>query len=193
MAARYEIIVMGTSAGGMGALSELLPAFPASYPLPIAIVQHVHPWQDDYFIEHYAHRCAMTVKEASEKEPIRPGFVYLAPPNYHLLIEEDHTFSLSVDERVNYARPSIDVLFDSAVDVYGPAVVGVVLTGANNDGAQGLRRIKARGGLAMVQDPNTAESSYMPKAAIEATPVDYVVPLAKMAALLLEVTGTKEA
>ncbi|MBN1876767.1 MAG: chemotaxis protein CheB, partial [Anaerolineae bacterium] len=137
----YQAIVIGVSAGGTTALKQLLPVFPRTYPLPLIIVQHLHPQQDKTLIELYNNLSALTVKEADEKEPIRPGYAYFAPPNYHLLIEDDKTFSLSIDEKVNYARPAIDVLFESAVDVYGPHLIGVILTGANNDGAAGLRRI----------------------------------------------------
>ena len=183
---RYQIIVIGGSAGAMAALTKLLPVFPAGYPLPIVVAQHLHPWQDDYHLEHFGAQCALPVKEAGDKETIEAGTVYFAPPNYHLLINDDKTFSLSVDDKVNYARPSIDVLFESAVDVYAPWLVGVILTGANNDGAEGLRLIKERGGIAIVQDPQTAESSYMPKAALAATKVDYVLPLEEIGKLLLE-------
>jgi len=185
----YQIIVIGGSAGTMAALTELLPVFPAGYPLPIVIAQHLHPWQDNYHVEHFGDQCALAVKEARDKEAIEAGNVYFAPPNYHLLINDDKTFSLSIDDKVNYARPSIDVLFESAVDVYAPWLVGVILTGANNDGAQGLRLIKESGGLAIVQDPKTAESAYMPKAALEATRVDYVLPLQGIGKLLLEIAG----
>jgi two-component system chemotaxis response regulator CheB len=184
---RYQIIVIGGSAGAMAALTKLLPVFPAGYPLPIVIAQHLHPWQDNYHLEHFGDQCALAVKEARDKESIEAGTVYFAPPNYHLLINDDQTFSLSIDDKVNYARPSIDVLFESAVDVYAPWLVGVILTGANNDGAEGLRLIKERGGLAIVQDPQSAESAYMPKAALAATKVDYVLPLPEIGKLLLEI------
>lgn len=177
---------MGVSAGGTAALKELLPCFPASYPLPIAIVQHLHPTQTNFLVMHFNQYCHLPVTEAEEKEPLRPGVIYFAPPNYHLLIESDRTLALSVDEKVNYSRPSIDVLFESAADVYQAGVIGVVLTGANNDGAAGLRAIKAAGGLAVVQDPATAEVPYMPQAALAATSVDYVLPLADIGALLRE-------
>jgi two-component system chemotaxis response regulator CheB len=183
---RYQIIVIGGSAGAMAALSKLLPVFPAGYPLPIVIAQHLHPWQDDYHLEHFGDQCALTVKEAADKESVEAGTIYFAPPNYHLLINDDKTFSLSIDDKVNYARPSIDVLFESAVDVYAPWLVGVILTGANNDGAEGLRLIKESGGVTIVQDPQTAESAYMPKAALAATKVDYVLPLPEIGELLLE-------
>jgi two-component system chemotaxis response regulator CheB len=187
---KYQIIVMGGSAGVMAALTELLPVFPADYPLPIVVVQHLHPLQDNSLIGHFDVQCALTVKEAEEKEPIKTGCIYFAPPNYHLLIEDDKTFSLSIDEKVNYARPSIDVLFESAVNAYGPWIIGVILTGANNDGARGLQLIKSRGGLTIVQDPRTAESVYMPKAALEATRVDHVLPLRDIGKLLLEIHQT---
>lgn len=183
---RYHIVVMGVSAGGTAALKVLLPFFTANYPLPIVVVQHLHPTQTNFLVTHFNTHCALTVKEADEKEPLLPGMVYFAPPNYHLLIEPDKTLALSVDAKVNYSRPSIDVLFESAADVYKAGVIGVVMTGANNDGAAGLREIKAQGGLAIVQDPATAESPYMPQAAIAATQVDYILPLPNIGALLME-------
>ncbi len=171
----------------MTALTELLPTIPANYPLPIVIVVHLHPRQDSSHIERLDGLCALKVKEADEKEPVQPGRIYFAPPNYHLLIEKDHTFSLSIDERVNFCRPAIDVLFESAVQAYGSHVVGVVLTGANNDGAEGLRKIKERGGLAVVQDPRTAESTYMPQAALEATPVDHTLSVPEIGKLFVKI------
>ncbi|GIK42394.1 MAG: putative chemotaxis protein-glutamate methylesterase [Chloroflexota bacterium] len=186
MLTRYRLIVIGGSAGATAALSELLPIFPAAYPLPIVVVQHLHPLQDRSFIERFTGQCALTVKEADDKEVIKAGHIYFAPPNYHLLVEEDKSFSLSIDEKVNYTRPSIDVLFASAADAYGPGLIGVILTGANHDGAQGLRLIKGRGGLTIVQDPSTAESAYMPRAALEATAVDHILSLQDIGRLLLE-------
>jgi two-component system, chemotaxis family, protein-glutamate methylesterase/glutaminase len=166
---------------------ELLPGFPADFPVPLVIAVHLHPRQDNAHIERLASHCALRVKEADEKESIQAGSVYLAPPNYHLLIENDRTFSLSIDERVNYARPAIDVLFETAAQVYGPQTIGVVLTGANSDGACGLRRIKERGGLAIVQEPKTAESTFMPQAALEATPVDHVLAVPEIGKLLVKI------
>ncbi len=186
MFAGYEAVVMGASAGGGAALAALFPLFPAAYPLPLIVVQHLHPLQTSAAPIYLDSDCALTIKEAEEKEPIEPGYVYFAPPNYHLLIEDDRSFSLSVDERVNYVRPSIDVLFESAVDAYGPHLVGVILTGANHDGAQGLRLIKEHGGLTIVQDPATAEAPYMPRAALQATRVDHVLSLAEIGQLLAE-------
>jgi two-component system chemotaxis response regulator CheB len=182
----YEAVVMGVSAGGVDALKTVLPALPEDFPLPIAIVQHRDAHSDGYIAEYLNRISALTVKEAEDKEPLRPGYVYLAPGGYHLLIEPDGSFSLSVDPRVNYSCPSVDVLFESAADVYGARVIGVVMTGANEDGAKGLKAIKARGGLALVQEPSTAQVSTMPKAALAATAVDYVVALPALAPLLLE-------
>lgn len=184
---KHQLVVIGGSAGATTALTELLPVFPADYPLPLVIVQHLHPLQDGYFVERFGRYCKLAVKEAEDKERLAPGFVYFAPVNYHLLIEEDRVFALSIDDRVNFARPSIDVLFESAADAYRAALIGVILTGANQDGAQGLRAIKDRGGLTIVQDPDTAESAYMPRAALEATPVDFILPLPDIGRLLVDI------
>jgi two-component system, chemotaxis family, protein-glutamate methylesterase/glutaminase len=184
---RYQIVVIGGSAGAMAALTELLQVLPPDYPLPIVVVQHLHPLQDGYYLGVLNKQCALTVKEAEEKEPIKMGHIYFAPPNYHLLIEDDRTFSLSIDAKVNYARPSIDVLFESAVHVYGSKVAAIILTGANNDGAQGIKLAKARGGLAIVQDPKTASSPYMPKAALEAMQADHVLPPKEIGRLLIKI------
>jgi two-component system chemotaxis response regulator CheB len=177
----------------MTVLVELLPDFPADFPAPIVIAVHLHPRQDNAHIERLASYCALHVKEADEKEPLQAGTIYFAPPNYHLLIESDRTFSLSIDERVNYARPSIDVLFETAAQVYGPQAIGVVLTGANNDGANGLRCIKERGGLILVQDPRTAESTYMPQAGLEATAADHVLSVPEISKLLMKIVQSSNA
>ena len=185
---KYQLIVMGVSAGGTDAMKQLLPAFPANYPIPIIVVQHLHPTQKNTLLTVFDKMCGLTIKEADEKEPIQPGYVYFAPPNYHLLIENNRTFALSIDEKVNYARPSIDVLFECAADVYQAHVIGIVLTGANHDGAAGAHRIKTRGGLIIVQDPKTAEVAYMPEAAITATQVDHILPLSDIGPLLLSLS-----
>ncbi len=171
----YRAIVIGASAGGPAALAQVLAQLPADYALPVLVVQHVHPQQESVTLVYPPGCCALQLKEADEKEPIQSGFVYFAPPNYHLLVEDDYTLALSTDERVNYARPSIDVLFESAAHVFGPSLVGIILSGANQDGAAGLGAVKRRGGLAIVQDPATAEVPQMPNAALAATPVDYVL------------------
>ncbi len=166
---------MGSSAGGLAVLARILSVFPQNFRLPLIVVQHLHPRQGEFYIQYLNDRTALTVKEADEKEDIVGGYVYFAPPNYHLLIEEDETFSLSSDEKVNYSRPSIDVLFESAAEVYGNRLAGVILTGANNDGASGLNLIKKNGGLAVVQEPCSAESPYMPRAALELVEADYIL------------------
>jgi two-component system chemotaxis response regulator CheB len=188
----YAAVVIGVSAGGMEALKVLVPALPASFPLPIAIVQHRNERSDGFLAAYLNKMAGILVSEAEDKEPLCAGHVYLAPAGYHLLIESDRSFSLSVDLPVNYSCPSIDVLFESAADVFAKSVIGIVLTGANADGARGLKAIKARGGLTIVQDPSTAEAMDMPRAALEATPVDHVVDLAQIAPLLISIGAQRE-
>ena len=187
-----RVVVIGASAGGLEALKVMLPALPTSFPLPIAIVQHRDARSDGFLAEYLNRMSRVAVSEPEDKEPICAGHVYLAPGGYHLLIESDHCFSLSVDARVNYSCPSIDVLFESAADVFAESLIGIVLTGANTDGAQGLRAIKARGGLAIVQDPQTAQAPTMPRAALEATAVDYIVDLDRIAPLLIKISTLPE-
>ena len=184
---------MGVSAGGMSALSTVLSRLPADFALPIIMVQHMDPNSRDYLPNHLDRECNIQVKEAEDKENIMSGVAYIAPPNYHLLLEEDRTFSLSVDDAVNYSRPSIDVMFETAADVYKRRLVGVVLTGANADGSNGLKKIKALGGLAVVQDPATAHVDVMPKAAIASTRVDHILPLEGIASLLTELSNSSRA
>lgn len=174
---RFEAVMIGVSAGGMKALSAIIPLLPKDFILPLVVVQHLHPYADDYLVRYLNEKGQLMVKYAEEKEKIVSGVVYLAPPNYHLLIEDDKTFSFSTEGPVNYARPSIDVLFESAANVYGTGLIGIILTGANYDGSQGLKRIKEMGGLTIVQDPRTAEMDSMPKAAIASTKVDHILPL----------------
>lgn len=180
----YDAIVIGASAGGFAALAEILPRLPATLSQAVVVVQHLHPESGQYMVEFLRQHCSLPVKEAEDKEPIMPGVIYVAAAQYHLLIERDRSFSLSLDDKVNYSRPSIDVLFESAATTYGPRLIGVVLTGANADGAAGLATIKSGGGLAIVQDPATAEVSFMPQAAIAGTTVDHILNLAGIARLL---------
>jgi len=187
----YQAIVIGTSAGGTDALAEIIPKLPDNFSLPIIIVQHRHRNTDEFGTYYFDENSALKVKEADEKEPIVREYVYMAPANYHLLVEEDRTFSLSVDERVNYSRPSIDVLFESAAEVYKSKLIGIILTGANRDGAEGLKRIKQCSGLAIVQDPEGAESDAMPRAALAACEVDYVLSLEEIAKFLREISKNK--
>lgn len=177
-------VVIGVSAGGIQALRILLAALPASFPLPVAIVLHRDPHANDFLSRYFSEHTPLVVKEADDQEFLQAGVVYLAPANYHLLIEGEGTFGLSIDAPVNFARPAVDVLFESAAEVYGARLIGVVLTGANDDGARGARRIKERGGLVLVQAPEEAEVAEMPRSTMAACPVDYVAPLAEMAGLL---------
>jgi len=180
----YEAVVIGVSAGGLNALGSILPQLPADFPLAVIIVLHLHPSSDLFLITHFAKLCSLPVYEADEKEEILPGTIYFAAPNYHLLVERDKTFALSVDQRVRFARPSIDVLFETAARAYSHRLIGIILTGANDDGATGLAMIKKEGGLAIVQNPETAEVETMPEAAIEACSVDYILDLPDIAQLL---------
>jgi len=164
---KIKAVVVGASAGGLYALKKLLPALPAAFPCPVLVVQHMSPQSDNYMTRMLNDLSPLTIKEADEKEPIMPGTVYIAPPDYHLLVEADFTLSLSMEEKVNYSRPSIDVLFETAADVYGSHLMGIILTGANADGANGLLAVKKKGGFTIVQHPDDAESPAMPKAAIE--------------------------
>lgn len=198
----YSIVVVGCSLGGLHALQTVLAALPPDFPAAVVTVQHREAGSGETLVELLRSRCALPVAEAEDKQPILPGCVYLAPPGYHLLIDcglrnsdfggslrnpqsaiRNH-FALSTDEPVNYARPSIDVLFESAADAYGERVIGVILTGANADGAQGLAAIKRRGGLTIAQDPATAETPAMPQAAIAAVQVDAVLPLQEIGLFL---------
>jgi two-component system chemotaxis response regulator CheB len=180
----YEAVVIGVSFGGLKALQKILPAINPDFPAPIMVVQHQDPQADDFLASHLDSLSKIRVKMAEEKELATPGVVYLAPANYHLLVEDDHTLSLSVDEKVNYSRPAIDVLFESAADAYGSRLIGIILTGANQDGSLGLKLIKEYGGLTVVQDPRTAQAPSMPEAALAALEVDYVLSLEEIANLI---------
>jgi two-component system, chemotaxis family, protein-glutamate methylesterase/glutaminase len=187
----YQAAVVGVSAGGLVALKSLLEDLTEDFVLALVIVQHRHPQQDDYLIEHLSRICRLPVKEAEEKEAVLNGRIYLAPANYHLLIERDRTFSLSMDEKVHFSRPAIDVLFETAAEAYGEQLIGVILTGASQDGAAGLRRIKEKGGLAIVQDPQTAEFATMPLAALNETEADHVASIGRIGRLLCELGSVR--
>ena len=184
LALDYEAIVMGVSAGGFQALTILLPCLPKNFSLPVLIVQHTIPNADDFFPGYLSQKAHVPVRHAVDKEPVMPGIVYLAPPDYHLMVEYDRTLPLSVDDPVNFARPSIDVLFETAAAVYGPHLVGVILTGASADGSLGLKAVKDAGGLAIVQHPRTAEVDFMPKSAIRTVEVDAILPLKAIGKML---------
>lgn len=178
---RVDAVVLGASAGAIDALGVLLPALPASFAVPMIIVVHVPASRPSLLVELFAPKCALPVREAEDKLAVAPGTVWFAPPGYHLLIEREHTFALSLDEPVNHSRPSIDVLFESAADAYGSRLLAMVLTGANQDGARGAERVQAAGGLVAVQDPKTAHISTMPELAIERTRPDIIGTLPELA------------
>ncbi|BAY78143.1 CheB methylesterase [Nostoc linckia NIES-25] len=176
----FKIVVIGTSLGGLSALKIILQNLPADFPVPIAIVQHRHKESNNALRQLLQESISLPIREVEDKDEILPRHIYLAPADYHLLVEPGH-FALSTDEPVSYARPSIDVLFESAADVYGEEVIGIILTGANHDGMQGLKKVKARGGITIVQEPATAESCIMPEAAISSVAVDWILTLRDIA------------
>jgi two-component system, chemotaxis family, protein-glutamate methylesterase/glutaminase len=182
----YEIVVIGTSWGGLSALSAIISGLPSTFALPIVVVQHRSPDAPGFLAELLQTRTGLCVVEVDDKRAITPGYVFVAPPNYHLLIERGF-FSLSTDAPVRYSRPSIDVTFVSAADEYGRRTIGVVLTGANEDGALGLKRIADRGGYAIVQDPESAEGPVMPRAALRSVPRARVIPLERIATHLVSI------
>lgn len=179
-----EAVVIGASAGGFEALLAVLHGLPASYPMPLVAVLHLPENHDSRLAELFAHRLPLQVREARDKEPLAAGTLYFAPSGYHLSIEDDRSFSLSCEDRVSYARPSIDVLFASATDAYGKSLAGILLTGANYDGAAGLAGMRIAGALTVVQDPATAEVSTMPEAALRRMTPDLILSLAEINALL---------
>ncbi|MFC4822011.1 chemotaxis protein CheB [Dokdonella ginsengisoli] len=184
MSSAPPAVVMGCSAGGMGALRTVLGGLSSNFPRAVVVVCHTGSEDVTTFCELLELASALPVREARERQSMAPGVVHMAPSGYHLLLERGGRFSLSVDERVSFARPAIDVLFETAASACGKDLIGVVMTGANNDGAAGLRAIRRRGGVAIVQDPLDAQASAMPQAAIETAGADHVVPLEGIAPLL---------
>lgn len=182
----YHAIVIGSSAGGLHALSAILEQLPQDYPFPVMIVQHRSKDHNALLEEVLQAKCKIKIKQVDEKEIIRGGFVYIAPPDYHLLIESDRTFSLSSDPLVLYSRPSIDVLFESAAVVFKAKLTGIILTGANSDGAAGIREIKRNGGITIAQSLEEADFIYMPRAAIETNQVMHVWTLQQIYTYLLK-------
>lgn len=179
-----KAVVIGASAGAVQALLTILPALPATYPLPVMVVVHVPPDRKNVLVPLFQAKCQVPVKEAEDKEPVIGGVVYFAPSDYHLLVEADGALALSMDEPVNYSRPSIDVLFESAADAYGPALTGIILTGANHDGAVGLKAVLDAGGTAIVEDPVGAYAQAMPHAALDACPTAEIMKLDTVASYL---------
>ncbi|MBO9661266.1 MAG: chemotaxis protein CheB [Chitinophagaceae bacterium] len=184
---RYEAIVIGTSAGGLHALFFLLERLPVNFSLPVIIVQHRMAEKHELLEELLQSRTDKIVKQADEKEPIEKGVIYLAPPGYHLLIETDRTFSLTVDHPVSYSRPSIDVMFETAAIAFREALVGIILTGANRDGAAGLKRISDYGGFTIAQDPEEAQFPSMPRAAIATSSVKMIGTLKEISFFLSKI------
>jgi two-component system chemotaxis response regulator CheB len=181
---RIEAVVIGASAGGFEALLAVLKGLPASYPMPLVVVLHLPENHDSRLADLFGLRLPLQAREARDKESLAAGTVYFAPSGYHLSIENDRSFSLSCEDRVSYARPSIDVLFASAADAYGKSLAGILLTGANYDGAAGLAGMRLAGALTIVQDPATAEVSTMPEAALRRMTPDLILPLAEINSLL---------
>jgi two-component system, chemotaxis family, protein-glutamate methylesterase/glutaminase len=177
-------VVIGTSAGGVDALSLLLPALPADGQAAVFVVIHLPRERPSLLVDIFGGKCAARVREAQDKEPVEPGTVYFAPPDYHLLIDEGPQTALSADELVNFSRPSVDVLFESAADAFGPRLLGIVLTGASQDGTRGLQAVARAGGRAVVQRPDTAQVPIMVEAALSGTPSAAVLSLAEIADLL---------
>jgi two-component system chemotaxis response regulator CheB len=183
-----EAVVIGASAGALDALTVLLPAVSRELDVPIVVVVHLSPRSPSLLPDILRPRCACEVKEPDDKEPVRRGVIWLAPADYHLLIDAGRTFSFSVDEPVKFSRPSIDVLFESAAEVYRDRLVGVVLTGANDDGAIGARAIRRNGGLVLVQDPALAEAPEMPRAALSLAAPQFVGALPQIVETLTAIT-----
>ncbi len=185
----FDIVVVGTSTGGLKALQTLLSGLSADFPLPVVVVQHRGKDSDGELCEFLARGAALPVTEPEDKEELSPGHVYLAARDYHLLVE-NRSFALSTDAPVAFARPSIDLLFESAAEQFRERTIGVILTGANRDGARGLASVKAGGGVTIVEDPNAAASREMPDAAIALMKPDLILSLAEIAPQLLRLAGT---
>lgn len=183
---QVEAIVVGASAGGVEALLTMLGSLRAGFGLPIIIVLHLPEERRSQLAEVFARRLALPVAEAIDKQDITPGTVYFATPGYHLSVEQDRSLSLSLEDRLHHSRPSIDFLFESAADAYGPALAAVLLTGANHDGARGLAQVKRQGGLTVVQDPDDAQVDTMPRAALKTHQPDYILPIHGIGRLLVE-------
>ena len=183
---RVEAIVVGASAGGVEALLSLLGPLREGYVLPIIVVLHLPEERRSHLAEVFSRRLMLPVEEATDNQDIMPGTVYFATPGYHLSVEQDRSLSLSLEDRVHHSRPAIDYLFESAADVYGESLAAVLLTGANHDGARGLKQVKQRGGLTIVQDPKDAQVATMPLAALKLQQPDHVLPIHGIGRLLVE-------
>jgi len=181
-----EAIVIGASAGGVEALLNILSPLREGFVLPIIVVLHLPEARRSQLAEVFARRVAMPVLEAIDKTRVEAGTLYFAGPGYHLSVEQDRSFSLSLEPRVHHSRPAIDFLFESAADAYGPALAAVLLTGANQDGARGLAQVKQHGGLTIVQDPDEAQIATMPQAALDLHQPDHILPIRGISRLIVE-------
>lgn len=180
-----RLIVVGASFGGLDAIRTLLLGLPPELSVPIVVTLHIGTHSISHFIQRLNNESPFIVSEAEDKVLMKSNTVYFAPPNYHLMVEKDFTLNLSADEKINFSRPSIDVLFETAAWAFGPEVIGVLLTGANNDGAAGLKAIHDNGGIAIVQDPSTSVSGIMPQAAINLFKPDSILPVEYMGGKIL--------
>lgn len=184
-----EAIVVGVSAGGFLALETIVPTLQRGLPVPVFLVQHAANSETEYVSQRLDKLATLSVKEAEDKDEPLPGWVYIAPAGYHLMIEAERTLSLSVDAPVHYSRPSIDVLFESAATAYRDSLLGVLLTGANKDGARGLQAIATRGGTTIVEDPTTAHCATMPQAALDLMTPDHVLSLDQIAGQIEQIVS----
>jgi len=173
---RPKLLIIGGSAGSLQVILDIISSIRPDFPVPVLIVLHRNSAFESSLEELFASKSHATIKEIEEKEPILPGVIYIAPADYHVLMEEDQTFSLDYSERVNFSRPSIDVAFRCASDVYGASLVCLLLSGGNSDGVAGLEYVRSMGGVTIVQDPATAEVPYMPQHAIDQVAIDFVLP-----------------
>ena len=186
-----RLVVIGASSGGVAALGEILPLLPARFKLPVVIVVHQPASHRSLLPELFARKCRLPVLEAYDKAPVSAGHIFFSPPDYHLMVETDLTFVLSLDEPVNFSRPSIDVLLESAAHSIGKDVLAIILTGTNSDGAQGLRAVRKAGGVGWVQSPETAQAPTMPRSAIDVAGADAVLTLAGITDNLIRAGCTK--
>lgn len=188
----FGIVAIACSAGGLKALSEVISTLPANFPVPIVIVQHLDPKHRSMMADILGRRTKLEVKQAQQRELMHPGTIYIAPPNYHLLVTSQGCVNLTQSEVMHFVRPSADVLFESVADSYKSGAIAVILTGTGVDGATGVRKIKEKGGIVIVEDSNTCEFDGMPKAAIKTGVVDQILPLSEIAtALITLVMGDK--
>jgi two-component system chemotaxis response regulator CheB len=186
---KFKAVVGGGSAGSFAALIKIISTLTTDFSMPIMFVQHLHNSDDGRLALHLATETRLKVIEPCDKESIRGGCIYIAPANYHMLIEPNHTIALSIDEKVNYSRPSIDVLFDSAASVFGKSLIAFLLSGASADGARGMEKIKAAGGLTIAQDPAEAEHQVMPKSAIDGGSIDRILKTEDIRQLIARLGG----